>query len=283
MNDYMEVRIDLTPCNTDITDVLAAILAEEGFESFCPDSNGLTAYIRCADYRESLKELPDRLPFAVTTTWKATLIEGQDWNREWEKHYFKPIVVGDRCVIHSSFHTDIPKCDYDIVIDPKMAFGTGHHSTTTLMLSRILETDMTHRSVIDMGTGTGILAILASMRGATPVTGIEIDEGAYINAIENAELNNRNKIQLICGDASALDKVDYKADFFLANINRNVITSDINRYAAALKPGGRMWLSGFYVEDIEIIEHAAREAGLETGGFTELNRWACVELLKPGA
>ena len=172
-----------------MTDVMAAILADAGFESFVPDSNGLTAYIRESDYTPDMESLSRTLPFDVKTSWTATKIEGQDWNHEWEKNYFKPIVVADQCVIHSSFHTDIPQCRYDIVIDPKMAFGTGHHSTTWLMISHLLEINPEGLNVIDMGTGTGILAILAAMRGAARVTGIEIDEPAWINAVENTRLN----------------------------------------------------------------------------------------------
>ena len=207
-------------------------------------------------------------------------IEGRDWNHEWEKNYFQPIVVGDRCVIHSSFHTDIPRCDYDITVDPKMAFGTGHHATTFLMISRLLDMDLRGRSVIDMGTGTGILAILAAMCGASPVTGIEIDRFAYENAIDNCALNSHSDISLICGTADNLAEVPYEADLLLANINRNVITGDIDRYAARLKAGGVMLLSGFYVEDIPVVKAAAEPCSLEMTDFTERDRWACLRFVK---
>lgn len=280
MNDYVEVRIDLDPCTEDMTDVMAAILADAGFESFVPDSTGLTAYIRKEDYDPTLEHLLDDMPFECDRTWKAVTIEGQDWNHEWEKHYFQPITVADQCVIHSSFHTDIPDCRYDIVIDPKMAFGTGHHSTTWLMISRLLQFDPVGRNVIDMGTGTGILAILAAMRGAAAVTGIEIDEAAWTNAIENIRLNNHSEITLIHGDVSALKDVPYKADIFMANINRNVITADIASYAAATASGGHMFLSGFYTADIPIVESAAAPFGLVKVDVTERCDWACLHLIK---
>lgn len=280
MNDYVEVRVSLTPCSEVMTDVLAALLADAGFESFVPDENGLTAYIRASDYRDEMAEIAGRLPFECSSTWNAVTVEGRDWNHEWEKNYFQPIVVGDQCVIHSSFHTDIPRCRYDIVIDPKMAFGTGHHSTTWLMISRLLDADLTGRKVIDMGTGTGILAILAAMRGASRVAGIEIDEAAYVNAVENIALNDHAEITLVHGDASALRNLDFKADLFMANINRNVITSDIALYADAIVSGADMFLSGFYGTDVDIVAAAAEKCGFEKRDVTSRNEWACLHLVK---
>lgn len=279
MNDYIEVRVNLTPCSEDMTDVLAAVLADAGFESFVADADGLTAFIRATDYEPSMADLAGMLPFATTATWSTKLIEGQDWNHEWEKNYFKPIVVGDKVAIHSSFHTDVPRCEYDIVIDPKMAFGTGHHSTTWLMITSILGEDMRGKSVVDMGTGTGILAILSAMRGASHVAGVEIDEPAYLNAVDNIKLNGCPEVKLLHGDVKALVQVDYKADYFLANINRNVITGDIDLYAKTLKKGGKMFLSGFYLEDVPVVEDAANKCGLVKTDVISRDNWACVHLV----
>lgn len=207
------------------------------------------------------------------------VVEGRDWNEEWEKNYFQPIVIGNRCVVHSSFHHDVPEAQYDIVIDPKMAFGTGHHATTSLILDQLLDMPLEGKSVIDMGTGTAILAILAALRGAKPVTGIEIDPFAHANAIENVALNGHPEIRLILGDASALEDVA-PAEVFIANINRNVITGDIAAYASRLVAGGTMLLSGFYVEDIPVVEAAASVVGLERCSFTERDRWTCLKLRK---
>ena len=282
MNDYTEVRVDFSPCSEDLTDIAAALLADAGFETFVPDAAGLTAYIPASKYTPALRQTLDTPIFTdVDVTWNAKLIEGQDWNSEWEKHYFKPIVIEGRCVIHSSFHTDVPSAEFDIVIDPKMAFGTGHHSTTTLILQQLLPLPLEGKAVIDMGTGTGILAILARMRGASPVSGIEIDLPAWENAIDNCRLNGCEEITMLHGDASALSQIGYAADLLLANINRNVITADIPDYAKKLKPGATVLLSGFYVHDIPIVSEAAAKAGLETMGHTELNAWACVKLRKP--
>ena len=281
MNDYYEVRFDLEPCSEDATDLLAGMLAECNYESFVPDECGLTAYVRKEEYCPSaIDETLAEFPFDCKINIKSELIEGQDWNAEWEKNYFQPIVIGDRVVVHSSFHTAIPAAQYDIVIDPKMAFGTGHHSTTSQILTALLSTDLEGKSVIDMGTGTGILAILAAMRGAAPVTGIELDGFAYENAIENVSINGHSEIQLINGDASALADID-PADVFIANINRNVILNDLAVYASRLKKGGMMLLSGFYEgDDSDMIVNEGRSHGLSFSSMTSDNRWACLRLIK---
>lgn len=263
MNDYNSVRVEATPCSADITDLAAAYLAEAGFETFLPDATGLTAYIRADERaaeiaREALSDFPIPTQFEITSEF----IEGEDWNAEWERNYFKPIVVGNRCVVHSTFHTDVPEAEYDIVIDPKMAFGTGHHDTTSQMMTLILDTPMQGKRVMDMGAGTGILSILAKKLGAEEVTGIEIDEPAYRNALEHAQLNNV-ELNFIHGDASALEGVA-PVDLFMANINRNIILSDMDRYAAAVKSGGDILFSGFYEEDAPMIEEKGGEYGFST-------------------
>jgi ribosomal protein L11 methyltransferase len=282
MNDYIELRVNVSPCDETATDILAALLADAGFESFVPDANGLTAYIPCGSYNQTdieeaikLFPLPDRQLSLEHTT-----VEGQDWNSEWEKHYFQPIVVADQCVIHSSFHKNIPQCTYDIVIDPKMAFGTGHHATTSLIIEQLLDRDLQGKSVIDMGTGTGILAILAAMRGAAPVSGVEIDPAAFANAEENIVSNGHPEISLHLGDASKLPLCP-EADIFIANINRNIITGDIDRYVQRLKADGIMLLSGFYEADIPVILEAAKPLGLREEGHTvKGDNWCCLRLIR---
>lgn len=279
MNDYRELRLNLTPCSEDATDVLAALLADAGYESFVADADGLTAYVKADAFsNEALDEALALFPFPAEISRSVALIEGKDWNAEWEKNYFKPIVIGDRCVIHSSFHTDVPSAEYDIVIDPKMAFGTGHHATTSQVVNALLSMDETGLDVIDMGTGTGILAILCAMRGAARVTAIEIDPPAWENAVENVRLNGcSDRVNPICSDASALADAP-KADIFIANINRNIITADLPAYVAALKPGARMILSGFYEADIPVIMETAAPLGLSELTHTTLNDWACLIL-----
>ena len=183
-----------------------------------------------------------------------------------------------RCVIHSSFHTGYPEAQYDITIDPKMAFGTGHHATTSLIIDRLLDMDLNGRRMVDMGTGTAILAILAAMRGAE-VTGVEIDPFAHANAIDNAALNGHPEIKLLPGDASVLADIK-DVDLFVANINRNVITADLPYYAATLADDAQVIFSGFYVEDVPVVVAAAEKCGLVAVNHTERDRWASLLLKK---
>ena len=280
MNNYYKVRFDLNPCTETETDVLAALLCDAGFESFEPDCKGVSAYIRQELYEPSaVNDAIAVYPFSSSIKVTEELIEGQDWNSEWEKHYFKPIVFEDMCVVHSSFHTDYPKAEYDIVIDPKMAFGTGHHETTSLMIRRILSADMRGKTVLDMGTGTGILAILSAMRGAGNVVGVEIDPPAYENAKENVAVNGEERIDIRLGGVDAVKEVEY-FDYVLANINRNIILADIGSYAKALKSGGTMLLSGFYIHDVDMIVEAAGKYGLQKLSVLSQKDWANLMLIK---
>lgn len=290
MNNYIEARIELgyvdanACCEPDLTtasDMLSAFLGEIGFESFVFENNVLTAYVRSEAFSsEAFAEVLDQLPLPqVTLSAETEEIEGRDWNHEWEKNYFQPIVVADRCVIHSTFHTDYPKCEYDIVIDPKMAFGTGHHATTSQIVAQLLELDLIGKAVVDMGTGTGILAILAAMRGAAPVVAIEIDPAAEVNARENMMLNHQAQIDLRLGDATMLEGC--RADVFIANINRNIILNDLEAYAATLNRDAIMILSGFYESDIPMLQARAAAFGLEyVRHTTQGDNWACLVLRK---
>lgn len=290
MNNYIEARIELgyvdanaccEPDLTTVSDMLSAFLGEIGFESFVFENNVLTAYVRSEAFSsEAFAEVLDQLPLPqITLSAETEEIEGRDWNHEWEKNYFQPIVVADRCVIHSTFHTDYPKCEYDIVIDPKMAFGTGHHATTSQIIAQLLEMDLTGKAVVDMGTGTGILAILAAMRGAAPVVAIEIDPAAEVNARENMALNHQAQIDLRLGDATMLEGC--RADVFIANINRNIILNDLEAYAATLNRDAIMILSGFYESDIPMLQARAAAFGLEyVRHTTQGDNWACLVLRK---
>lgn len=280
MNDYFLVRFRLNPCTETECDILAALLCDAGFESFVADERGLSAYVNCAVFAvDSIPDVLSGYDFQADIDWKMERIPGEDWNVEWEKHYFRPIVISDRCVIHSSFHTDYPKAKYDIVIDPRMAFGTGHHETTSLMAERILDADMQGKSVLDMGTGTGILAILSAMCGAEHVVGIEIDPVAYENAVDNIRLNGQAQIELRCGGAETVVETSV-FDYVFANINRNVILEDMSVYARTLRKGGSMVLSGFYEDDVTMICNRAGELSLHKVSVHLKNKWANVVLLK---
>ncbi len=261
MTDYIELRINLTPCSSDTTDLLASDLAEIGYESFVADEKGLTAYIADKLYDEKAVESTiGNMLIPAEADWNATFVKGKDWNALWEQKYFKPIVIEGRCVVCSSFHKDVPEAEYKIIVDPRMAFGTGHHATTSLMLSYLLDTELKGHRLIDVGTGTGILAMLALKRGASEAVGIEIDPDAADNARDNAELNGVAPI-ILTGDASRLADAG-QASVVVANINRNVILADIDSYAEHLEPGGTLLLSGFYEADIPLVESAMNRVGI---------------------
>lgn len=279
MNDYIELRICATPCSEEITDLLAAFLVDEGYESFVPDTEGLTAFVRSETFSaERVKSVIENFPIPTDLSFKSNLVVGQDWNEEWEKNYFKPIVIAGKCVVHSTFHTDVPHAEYDIVIDPRMAFGTGHHSTTNLMMSYLIDIDLMGKKVYDVGAGTAILSILAYKRGAGKVTGIEIDPPAWENAIDNIRLNNA-EMDMLLGDATLLPSGE-EADVLMANINRNIIVADLPRYTAAVKPGGTVLLSGFYEEDIPVVADVATSLGLELKETRSDLGWAAVRFVK---
>lgn len=182
-------------------------------------------------------------------------------------------------MIHSTFHTDVPKAEYDIVINPQMAFGTGHHETTSLIIGELLDSELQGKSLLDMGCGTSILAILARMRGAAPCTAIDIDEWCVRNSIENIELNQVTDITVEQGDAAALaDKGPF--DIVIANINRNILLNDMKQYVACMHPGSELYMSGFYVDDIPVIREEAERNGLSFVHYKEKNRWAAVKLQK---
>lgn len=275
--DYFAVHFTLSPLNETVSDVLAALLADTGFESFTTCSDGLLAYVPAARFNEQqIKELvPDVLyGSAIAYTWE--LIPGQDWNHEWEKHYFEPIIIGRECVIHSSFHTNYPAATWDIVIDPKMAFGTGHHETTSLMLEYLLEDTVAGLSFLDMGCGTAVLAILAAMKGASPLMAIDIDEWACSNAVENCALNGTSQIEILQGDAATLaGRTPF--DRVYANINRNILLADMAAYKAVLKLGGNLYMSGFYVEDLPIIREEAHRLGLSFVDYKQRNQWVAAQ------
>lgn len=281
MNDYTKVKFTVTPNEEVATDVLAALLAEVGFESFVPEEEGMSAYVPQALYNEeSIAAVVAEFPIeGFTITYESEFIEGEDWNAQWEKNYFQPIVLGEDCVIHSTFHTNVPKARYDILIDPKMAFGTGYHQTTCHMLRAILASDMTGKSVLDMGCGTALLAILARKHGATDVVAIDIDEFAYENAKENIVLNGTPDIEVRLGGAEAIKESDC-FDFVIANINRNILLMDMVNYVRCMHSGSQIFISGFYTEDMEVLKEEAARHGLRYIDYAENDRWAMMRFVK---
>ncbi len=277
---YFEVTFSVNPCNETVTDILSALTAEIGFESFVECEGGITAYVQQSLFDENaLKEVITDFPIPdIKITYTITEPEDKDWNEEWEKNFFQPIVIENRCVIHSTFHKDYPKAEYDIVINPQMAFGTGHHETTSSILGELLDADLKGKSVLDMGCGTSILAILASMRGADPVTAIDIDDWCVNNSRDNIELNNINNITVELGDASLL-KGRKPFDVIIANINRNILLNDMSAYTACMHKGSEIYMSGFYVQDIDAIRSKGESLGLKFVHYREKNNWAAVKLI----
>ena len=277
---YLEFTFRTSPCTETVNDVLAAVLGDAGFESFVEQKDGIAAYIQKDLYDETtVKTAIAEFPLPDTKIeYTFAEAEDKDWNEEWEKNFFQPIVIDNRCVIHSTFHKDYPKAEYDIVINPQMAFGTGHHETTSSILGELLEADLKGKSVLDMGCGTSILAILASMRGAGKVTAIDIDDWCVNNSRDNIALNGISNITVELGDASLLNGRE-PFDVVIANINRNILLQDMPAYAACMKKGSELYISGFYTEDIPVLREKAESLGMEYVHHREKHNWAAVKFI----
>lgn len=270
---YLEYKFRVEPLQPGV-EILIAELGEAGFESFVENEDGVDAYIQKDEWREDILDTIHILnseEFKIEFT--SSEIEQINWNEEWEKN-FTPIEVDGRCFVRAPFH-DAGEYEYEIVIEPKMSFGTGHHETTFMMLQYILENDFRNKSVLDMGCGTAVLAILAEMRGAATLDAIDIDEWCYENSIENIDRNNCRNISVFQGDASLLK--DRKYEIIIANINRNVLLQDMHSYKESLKPGGELYLSGFYIEDLPVIQETCNNLGLNFVSHKERNRWVAAK------
>lgn len=276
---YNQVLFKCDPYSETVTDILSAMLAEIGFESFVRGEDALEAYVPQPLFsRSELDQVLADLPLEVEISYTVQTMEDKNWNEEWEKNYFNPIVIGDECCIHSSFHQPEGTYRYPILIDPKMSFGTGHHQTTLLILKEILAMELSGKSVLDMGCGTGVLAILAAMKGAAPVTAIDIEEWAYNNAMENVVLNGMTSIRVLQGGAELLGEERY--DVIFANINRNILLQDLPHYEAVLKQGGIIVMSGFYLDDLPAIRSRANELGLSFDHLKDMDRWVATTFVK---
>ena len=271
---YLEFNFHTTPDTETMHDVLSAVLGEVGFESFVEQPEGLLAYVQQAQFDETaLKAALEAFPIPDTAvTYSYQEAEDKDWNEEWEKNFFQPIVIGNRCVIHSTFHQDVPKAEYDIVINPQMAFGTGHHETTSLIIEELLERNLEGVNLLDMGCGTSILAILGRMRGSAHCTAIDIDEWCVRNSLENIGLNGTDEIEVHQGNATSL-ATKGPFDVVIANINRNILLNDMHYYVARMSPHATLLMSGFYIEDLPAIQAEAERLGLKLTHHREKNRW----------
>ena len=258
------------------TEMLIAQLGYVGFESFVEQDNGVKAYIQKQEWNSKILEdvfLLHSNEFNITFEYNE--IAQTNWNEEWEKN-FNPIQVDDLVSIRAPFHTN-PSLQFDIVIEPKMSFGTGHHETTHMMVQHLLALDLDTKKVLDMGCGTGILAIFAEMKGAKPIDAIDIDSWCYENSLENIQRNNCNHITVYEGDASVLKE---KYDVIIANINRNILLSDMKTYTDCLNENGVLLLSGFYKEDIVIIEDEVTKHGVTFEKMIQRNNWVALKYVK---
>lgn len=274
--NYIEFKFKISPLQP-ASEILIAELGYAGFESFVEDEDGVTAYIPSEEYDpEMLTGIHILQSEEFEITYTSLEIEQINWNSEWEKN-FDPLIVDDICSIRAPFHEQ-PDTEFDIIIEPKMSFGTGHHATTHMMVQFILKNNWKDKSVLDMGSGTGVLAILTEMKGAKEIDAIDIDNWCYQNAIENAERNNCELISVYEGGAELLEGRSY--DRIIANINRNILLEDVTSYAASLNPGGKLFLSGFYTEDIKTIEEECNANGLKLEEQLERENWAALSFTK---
>ncbi|RUT80050.1 50S ribosomal protein L11 methyltransferase [Ancylomarina longa] len=276
--DYIELKCNIQPSSDEIAEILIAELSELEFESFTQNENVVDAYIQAPLFdMEKVNQITVNSIPNYSIEYSSQIIESQDWNALWESN-FQAVIISDQVVIRASFHTDVPKVPYDIVIDPKMSFGTGHHSTTSLMVQSILETELTDKTVLDMGCGTSVLAILASKRNAAKIDAIDIDEWPYNNSLENIKNNHANNVSVFLGDASLLQGKNY--DVIFANINRNILLNDMKHYVACLNQKGQLIMSGFYTEDLPFIQKEAERNNLRYISHKTDQNWVAVRFEK---
>jgi len=260
-------------------DLLINALGEIGFDTFEETETGFKAYIPVNDFKEELlvallNPFYEQFPLSYESAW----IEQENWNEVWESN-FEPIIIDHQIYVRATFHEPRPDVKYEIVIDPKMAFGTGHHQTTTMVLQLMLENEFSNKNVLDMGCGTGILAVMASKLGATQITAIDYDPVCYESTLENAQLNGISNIKALCGSKEVIPDEQY--DTILANINRNILLDQMQRYAEVLKPGGEIYFSGFYeTPDLEIITQEANRLGLTYISHKKDKDWVAAKFEK---
>jgi ribosomal protein L11 methyltransferase len=273
--DYVEVDCRIFPPR--YAEIVMAEFAEYGFESFAENDQGFQAYIPANMFSaETFSALEIFQNKEIKINFSIKTIPDENWNAVWESN-FEPVSLGDDCYIRAPFHPEKPSVRYEIIIEPKMSFGTGHHETTHMMAQLLLEMEVEGKTVLDMGCGTGILAILAHKMKAAKVVAIDNDDWAYNNAKENVIKNNVPEIEVLMGDASLL--TGHQFDLVIANINRNILLNDMPRYVSVLKPEGLLAMSGFYMEDLEIITAKAKECGLTFVRNLSMNNW-CASLYR---
>jgi ribosomal protein L11 methyltransferase len=278
--DYTEVKIVLNPVLPS-REVLLYELAELGFDSFTDEEQGLNAYIPSQHLNiQQLEQVFNQIKAHETQlSFEINIIEDKNWNEVWESN-FQPITIEDKCIVKAPFHQVDKHYTYEIEINPQMSFGTGHHETTYLMMTELLEMDFKNKDVLDMGSGTGILAILASKLGAKHIDAIDIEEWAYNNALENVANNATTNISVFLGDAALIEQKKESYDVVIANINRNILLQDMHHYVASMKTNANLLLSGFYTTDASVLIHHAETLGLKLHHQREKNTWCMLHFSK---
>lgn len=270
--EYIELIVKTDPVASETNEIIFAKLSELGFDSMMETESGLKAYIPVKEFNE--KDLDfSFLPPKIKLDYSVNKLKEQNWNAEWEKN-FKPVIIEPGCRIRATFHPAEPPVKYDIIIEPQMSFGTGHHETTSLMIQYLLKTDFRKKKVLDMGCGTGVLSILAAKRGAIEIDAIDIDEWAFKNSLQNTSLNQCENINVLMGNYEVIPEKNY--DFIFANINRNILLEEMEFYCKHLKENGHLLLSGFYMGDMSSILAKAMDNNLVFGSFKEKNQWVSV-------
>jgi len=260
-------------------DLLIADLADLGFDTFEDHENGFIAFVIKENFDESaLKEVLAEHAEDFSAAYTLEDVPDENWNAEWEKN-FSPLIIDDVCYVRATFHEAQPSYPYEIVIDPKMAFGTGHHQTTTMVMQYILAADVKDKDILDMGCGTGILAILASKLGAKSLMAIDYDDICYESTLENAALNQVQNLKALCGSKEVIPDAQY--DLIFANINRNILLDQIQRYADVLKPGGKIFFSGFYLDpDLGMITAECAKYGIKYLDHKQNGDWVAAQFEK---
>jgi ribosomal protein L11 methyltransferase len=277
--NYYELSFTIEDEESYRRDLLINALGDIGFDTFEETEIGFNAYIPVDAFSEerliaTVNPFYEQFPFSH----KVNFIEQKNWNEVWESN-FEPIVIGDEIFVRATFHEPRPDVRYEIVIDPKMAFGTGHHQTTAMILQFMLENDFSDKSVLDMGCGTGILAIMASKLNACQITAIDYDPVCYESTLENAQLNGIANVKALCGSKETIPDEQY--DTILANINRNILLDQMEHYVQVLKSEGEIYFSGFYeTPDLEIITHEANRLGLTYVSHKKDKEWVAAKFIK---
>jgi ribosomal protein L11 methyltransferase len=276
MTNYLEVVLENVP--EEMRETLTAMLLDIGYESFVEENNLFSGFINADEFDESrLRALLAGFNDLKGVTFQVSRLENKNWNEEWERN-FEPVVIDERCLVRAPFHQPLEGIEFDLCIMPKMSFGTAHHETTSQVISMLMKMDLLGKRVLDMGTGTGVLAILASKMGAREVIAIDNDDWAFENAKENTDKNNTPNVFVIQGDSGSVPAGFF--DIILANINRNILLEQMHDYSAVMKAGSILILSGFYLEDLDAIDQNAKENGLHLLSSGMKNRWMVAKFEK---